>query len=131
MAGGGAGSGRGFGAYSAAAGGASAGAPALVGRSRASRAQLVFIKTPAGLEPRPVRLGISDFDYSEVLSGLKEGDQVALLSVAELQAKRKDDQSRIRQRMGGGVPGVPGGAGGGGGGGGGRGGGGGGGRGGP
>jgi hypothetical protein len=73
------------------------------------------VKTANGLEPRVVGIGLSNFDYAQVLDGLKEGDQVALLSVAEVQAKRKADQSQFRQRVGGAVPGV-GGAGGGGGG---------------
>ncbi len=47
-----------------------------------------------------------------VLGGVKEGDEVALLSVAELQAKRLESQNQLRQRMGGGMPGVPGGGGG-------------------
>jgi hypothetical protein len=88
--------------------------------ARANRAQFVFVKTAAGLELRLVRLGLTDFDYAEVLAGVKEGDEVALLSVAELQAKRKADQARLAQRMGSGVPGVPGAGGGGGGGGAGR-----------
>ena len=77
------------------------------GIGRGSRAQVVFVKTAHGLEPRVVRLGLSDFDYSEVLNGVNEGEQVALLGVAEAQAQRKQDQSRIRQRVGSGVPGVP------------------------
>jgi hypothetical protein len=91
----------------------------------------VFVKTATGIEPRLVRLGLSDFDYTQVIDGLKEGEQVALLGVAEAQAQRTQSQNQIRQRMGSGVPGQPaagggrggaGGAGGGGGGGGGRGG---------
>ncbi len=74
------------------------------GRDR--QAQIVFVKTARGLEVRVVRLGLSNFDYAEVLDGVKEGDQVALLSVAELQAQRTQNLSRIRQRMGAGVPGV-------------------------
>ena len=97
------------------------------GPGRANRAQVAFVKTADGLEPRIVRLGLSDFDYAEVLEGVKEGEQVVLLGVAEAQASRADTQNRIRQRLGSGVPGVPG-PGGGGGGGGARGGGGGGGR---
>jgi HlyD family secretion protein len=85
------------------------GAGALAGSgARANRAQIVFVKTDHGLEPRLVRLGLSDFDYSEVLDGVKEGEQVALVGVAEAQAQRQESQSRIRQRMGSGVPGVPG-----------------------
>lgn len=79
------------------------------------QAQVVFVKTPRGLEPRIVRLGISDFDYVQVVDGLEEGDEVALLSVAEVQAKRQSDQAQMRQRMGSGMPGVgsaPGGGGG-------------------
>ena len=82
---------------------------------RANRAQVVFVKTAHGLEPRVVRLGLSDFDYSEVLWGVNEGEQVALLGIAEAQAARQATQSQIRQRMGGSMPGVPGGGGGGGG----------------
>ena len=87
------------------------------GPGRANRAQVAFVKTADGLEPRIVRLGLSDFDYAEVLEGVKEGEQVVLLGVAEAQASRADTQNRIRQRLGSGVPGVPGPGGGGGGGG--------------
>ena len=90
--------------------GSNAGATADNGRS-ARQAQVVFVKTSGGLEARLVRLGISDYDYAQVLGGLKEGEEVALLSVAEAQAKRESDQTRLRQRMGSGVPGVGGSAG--------------------
>lgn len=89
------------------------------------RTALVFVQIGEGkFEPRLVRLGAADYDYSEVVSGLKEGEKVASLSVAALQAKRDQANDRFRN-MGGGVPGVqaprgggPGGPGGGGGGGG-------------
>jgi HlyD family secretion protein len=74
-----------------------------------------MVQTATGLEPRLVRLGISDFDYSEVLSGVHEGEPVVLLSVAEQTAKRKAQQAQIAQRVGNGLPGSGGGAGGGGG----------------
>jgi HlyD family secretion protein len=72
---------------------------------------VAFVRTSKGLEPRVVQLGISNFDYAEVLGGVEEGEEVVLLSVAELQAKRAQDQSRIRQRMGSGLPGSAGGGG--------------------
>ncbi len=107
-AGGGAGGGgRGFGSG---AGGGGAGDPG------ASLVQIVMVQTAMGLEPRVVRLGVSDFDYAEVLSGVKEGEVVALLSVAEQAAKRKQQQASLAQRMGSGLPGSTGAAGGGGGG---------------
>ena len=52
-------------------------------------------------EPRLVKLGASNYDYSEVLSGLAEGDSVASLAVAALQAKR--DQQNARFNPGAGV----------------------------
>jgi HlyD family secretion protein len=122
------GGGRGAGGGGRGAGGGGGGG-AGGGAGRASRAQVAFVKTASGLEPRVVRLGLSDFDYAEVVDGLKLGEQVVLLGVAEAQATRAQTQTRLRERMGSGVPGVPGGGAGGGGGG--RGGGGGGGRGGP
>jgi HlyD family secretion protein len=70
------------------------------------QAHVVFVKTSRGFEARLVRLGISDYDYSQVLAGLEEGDEVALLGVAVAQAKRESDQAQLRQRMGSGMPGV-------------------------
>ena len=58
--------------------------------------QLVFVKDSGGYSPRMVRLGVTNYDYTEVLSGLKEGEQVALLASANLQQQRSDQQSRIR-----------------------------------
>lgn len=78
------------------------------GGSGRGQAQIAFLSTAHGFEPRLVRLGVSDYDYAEVLDGLHDGDQVALVSVAEVQAKRQQDIDRTRQRMGGGMPGVPG-----------------------
>lgn len=90
----------------------------------ANRAQVVFVKTAKGIEPRLVRLGLSDFDYSEVISGVQEGDQVVLLGIAQAQAARTQQQQNARQRVGTMPGGIGGGGGGtrGGGGGGGRGG---------
>ncbi len=71
------------------------------------RTGLVFVQIGEGkYEPRLVRLGASNYDYSEVVSGLREGDKVASLAVAALQAKRDQQNDRMRQMTGGGVPGV-------------------------
>jgi hypothetical protein len=58
--------------------------------------QLVFVKDSTGFTPRMVRLGVTNYDYTEVLGGLKEGEQVALLASANLQQQRTDQQARIR-----------------------------------
>jgi HlyD family secretion protein len=56
---------------------------------------------------------MSDLDYTEVVSGLQEGENVLLLTSLAMQASR--DSAMARMRRGGGMPGVPtGGAGGGG-----------------
>ncbi len=88
---------------------APAGGPGGGGRS--GQAQVVFVQTARGLEPRLVRLGVSDFDYAQVLAGVNEGDEVAMLSVAEIQAKRQQQQAQLRQRMGSAMPGAGGGGG--------------------
>jgi len=58
------------------------------------------VKGPGGYEARAVRLGVSNFDYAEVVSGLAEGDSVALLGAAEAQAQRSGFADRIRNRLG-------------------------------
>ncbi|MEP6779158.1 MAG: efflux RND transporter periplasmic adaptor subunit [Gemmatimonadaceae bacterium] len=71
------------------------------------RSGLVFVlNATGGYEPRVVRLGPSNYDYSEVLSGVQEGETVATLAVAALQAKRDAANDRQRQQQGGGVPGM-------------------------
>ena len=70
------------------------GAGAMTGGRGA--AQLVFVKDGSGFSARMVRLGVTNYDYTEVLSGLKEGEQVALLASATLQQQRTDQQARIR-----------------------------------
>jgi HlyD family secretion protein len=72
-----------------------------------ARTALVFVQTaPGAFEPRVVRLGASNYDYSEVISGLKEGETVALLAVASLQQRRDQQNDRFRNMNGGPVPGM-------------------------
>ena len=49
-------------------------------------------------------LGAANFDYTEVVNGLKEGERVALLASLALQAQRQQQNDRLRQGMG--VPGL-------------------------
>jgi len=77
-------------------------APGLRSRTRTG---LVFVqKADSTWEPRMVRLGVANFDYTEVIDGVKEGERVALLSAAAMQAQRQAMQDRTRQMMGGGSP---------------------------
>jgi hypothetical protein len=63
----------------------------------------VFVKQGTKYSPRVARLGVSDFDYTEIVSGVKQGEQVALLGPAVLQAQRDQLQARIRAGAGGGL----------------------------
>ncbi len=70
-----------------------------------ARQGVVFVVKDSGVyEPRMVRLGVSDYDYSEVVSGLQEGEMVASLAMAALQAAREQRNARFGQM--GGVPGL-------------------------
>jgi HlyD family secretion protein len=100
--GGAAGAGATAGGAGAGAGGAGSFAGAG-GGGGGGTAMIVFVKNGDKYTPRAVRVGISDFDYTEVLSGVQEGEQVALLGAAVLQAQREQLQARIRAGTGGGL----------------------------
>jgi HlyD family secretion protein len=85
------------------AGGAQTGAFQGAGGARARRG-MVFVVKNGKYTPKVVRLGVSNYDVSEVLSGLNEGDSVAILNVAAMQAKQQADLDQIRNRAG--VPGL-------------------------
>jgi len=72
-----------------------------------TRSGVVFVKVgDATFEPRVIRLGLGNFDYTEVVSGLEEGDQVALLGAAAIQVARDSSNARFRSMTGGGMPGM-------------------------
>ena len=84
---------------------ASAGGAPNGARRAGGRSGLVFVqKADSTWEPRVVRLGVADYDYTEVVSGLQPGEKVALLSAAALQVQRQQNQDRMRQMTGGGSP---------------------------
>ena len=97
--------------------------PETTNPTRRTRPGLVFVVDSARktYHARVVMLGAANFDYTEVVNGLKEGERVAMLTSLALQAQRQQQTDRIRQGMG--VPGLtpnagggrPGGGGGGGG----------------
>jgi HlyD family secretion protein len=79
----------------------------MFGANRGRRRQgLVFVKEGETFHPRLVTLGVSNFDYTEVVSGVKEGEQVALLASAAMQMQRDLSNERFRNMTGGGVPGM-------------------------
>ncbi|MCP3137795.1 efflux RND transporter periplasmic adaptor subunit [Pyxidicoccus xibeiensis] len=74
-----------------------------------TRPAIVFVQGAKGPEPRRVVLGLSDWESSEVVSGLEPGEQVMLISVAQLQQQQQRSTERMRQATGGIVPGAGGG----------------------
>ena len=73
------------------------------------RPGMVFIDNAGTIEPRRVMLGVNDWDNTEIVSGLEEGERVVLISVARLQQQAQDFQNRMRERAGGVFPGGTGG----------------------
>ncbi len=68
---------------------------------------IVLKKTAEGPVAVPVRTGLTDLDYSEVVSGLQAGDSVLILPSASLVAAQQEFKERVnRVTGGGGVPGM-------------------------
>jgi HlyD family secretion protein len=95
--------GGGGGQFGGGAGGAGGAGGFVGGGGGTGGMQVVFVKKGDKYEPRMVRVGISDFDYTEILSGVTQGEQVALLGAAVLQAQREQQQARVRAGAGGGL----------------------------
>lgn len=58
--------------------------------------RFVLVKTEAGYHPRPVEVGVSNFEYAEVVSGLQEGETVAVFSTSRAAADREAFMNRMR-----------------------------------
>ncbi len=64
---------------------------------------VIFVKGAKGPEPKFVMLGLSDWDYTEVIRGLEPNTEVYLISVARLKQQQTEFTDRMRQRAGGGM----------------------------
>ncbi len=69
---------------------------------------IVFVKRGGRTQPVWIRTGLTDLDYSEVLSGLEPTDSVLLLPSASLVQSQADMKERMNRVTGGGgaVPGM-------------------------
>jgi hypothetical protein len=65
---------------------------------------IVFTKRDGKYVPLHVRTGITDMDYSEVVAGLEENDEVLILPSASLVNAQEAFQQRMSGRMG--IPGL-------------------------
>ncbi|MGH7505348.1 MAG: efflux RND transporter periplasmic adaptor subunit [Longimicrobiales bacterium] len=69
-----------------------------------ARPGVVFVQTEAAFEPRRVMLGLNDWDYTEIVSGLEPDERVVLMSVARLQQAQEEFLERMRERTQGPFP---------------------------
>jgi len=77
------------------------------GGGRGSRESYIVFAVRAGkVIPVPIRTGLSDQDYSEVTSGLAEGDTVLVLPSASLVQSQQQFKQRFQNVTGGGLPGL-------------------------
>ncbi len=53
-------------------------------------------------ELRMIRVGLNDWDYTQVVSGIEEGETLAVVGAAQLQAQQQQFLERMRSRGGGG-----------------------------
>jgi len=68
---------------------------------------LVFVNRGGGPTPVYVRTGLTDLDYSEIVSGLTAQDSVLMLPSASLIQQQEDWRNRMQRMSGGsGVPGM-------------------------
>ncbi|MBT8398804.1 MAG: efflux RND transporter periplasmic adaptor subunit, partial [Gemmatimonadetes bacterium] len=76
--------------------------PALSGLLNTSsnpRPAVAFVMLPdSTLELRQVLMGVNDWDNTEILAGLEEGEMVALIGVAQLMQEQEDMRNRMMGR---------------------------------
>ena len=105
MGGGGPGGGRGFGPGRGGPGGAPGGRPRRSAVDGQFGGTFIVYAVRAGEAiPLKIRTGITDMDYSEVVWGLEESDEVLILPSASLVRAQESFQNRMSRRMG--IPGL-------------------------
>jgi hypothetical protein len=67
---------------------------------------IVFVLRNGVPTPVNVRTGLTDLDYSEVMSGVALGDSVLILPSASMIQSQQEFKQRIGNMTGGGLPGV-------------------------
>ena len=68
--------------------------------------RIVFVLRHDRATPVHVVVGLTDLDYTEVLSGLAEGDTVLVLPTAGLVTELRKQERKAQTRSGGGLPGL-------------------------
>ncbi|MGY8778179.1 MAG: efflux RND transporter periplasmic adaptor subunit [Longimicrobiales bacterium] len=82
-----------------------AGGDAGSGPPQESQPAVVFVLGPDSIpQPRAIRIGLGDWDNTQVVSGLDEGETLVIVGAAQLQAQQQAFLDQMRSRMGGGSP---------------------------
>jgi HlyD family secretion protein len=72
---------------------------------RESRPAVVFVLSADSIpEPRLIQIGLNDWDRTQVVSGVDDGETLVVVGAAQLMAQQQEYLDRLRERMGGGSP---------------------------
>ena len=75
------------------------------GPPREARPAVVFVMGADSVPtPRQVRIGLNDWDRTQIVSGVEEGDALVVVGAAQLMAQQQAFLDRMRERIGGGNP---------------------------
>ncbi|HAC07172.1 MAG TPA: efflux RND transporter periplasmic adaptor subunit [Gemmatimonadetes bacterium] len=75
------------------------------GPPRRSRAAVVFVMGADSVPtPRQVQIGLNDWDRTQIVSGVEEGEVLVVVGAAQLMAQQQAFLDQMRERMGGGNP---------------------------
>jgi hypothetical protein len=77
-------------------GGGAGGGARRIDPNATPRSGMVFVEKDGTWEPRVLRLGVANYDFTQVVSGLEEGEKVAMLNAAILQLRRQEQMDRLR-----------------------------------
>ncbi len=73
--------------------------------ARESRPAVVFVLGADSIpQPRLVQIGLGDWDNTQIVNGLEDGETLVIVGAAQLQAQQDAFLAQMRSRMGGGSP---------------------------
>ncbi len=64
------------------------------------RRRLVMVRDSGGFSPRMIKVGVGNFDYSEVLEGLEEGDEIQITTISRAKQEAEAFTERMKSRQG-------------------------------
>ncbi len=78
-----------------------AGAAGALTRTESTPAAVFVLGADSIPVPRMIQIGLGDWDNTQVVSGLEEGETLVIVGAAQLQAQQQAFLERMRSRMGG------------------------------